>query len=540
MKLFTVNKNGKHIPYKEVRFGKNKNRNIFVSFAWHLKRRCIVKVIKMCLIVLAGLLFCFNSLHADGSKWETDILIYTGPISCFDVDYTMDGKIFLGFQKDESPDYPLCFYTSEDHGFTWNLKWQSTSPIQRWSKMKILAGEPLHNWFYCFSIAPAADSSLFVWRIDTSFTGASEYFLVGEGPIENFDVTRTLEGNYTIYAAFLTGTQPSLKDTLFIYSSSNYGEAWEYEHSITAYYGIDMYFSIAYGPPSNIYLATSIHVGETVPDKLEICLFYKTGGIWQTKIITNNYYKDSDPHIAASNDPAHPAIWITDTYSPGGGNSDLCVLSVLSPDSIYSSWHYTPISITLNSEYWGDIKFFKESGNPYVNMAWIYDDGSTTRDVYWIWSGGADPTIWHDDAVINDHMAHPWPFGAAPRVVYSPGSSIGGGGVIYAGFGSQNLYFDAPWNTGVEEDVLSDVCVFSIYPSLITAKSPIKLSLFKNGIVEVSLYDVSGSLAYHIGPVFWNKGVHSVLLNQLSNGVYFLKLKLNNRLSGKAKLIILR
>jgi len=502
-----------------------------------------MKVATKFFILFSGiLLFSSNSLQAEGSRWANDILIYEGAISCFDVDYTMDGTMYLGFQKDESPNYPVCFYTSQDHGYTWDLRYETSNPVQRWSKMRILVGEPVHNWFFCFFIAPAADSNFYVWRIDTSFTGTGEYSLIGEIPIENFDVTRTLEDNYTIYAAFLTGTQPWPDDALYIFTSTDYGETWQDDKVLGSLDGFDREFSIAYGPPSNIYLAAGYYWDKTVQDSLEICIWSKINDSWDAgHRITHNNKPEYDPHVAASNDPNNPAIWIADTYQCMSNDVDLNVWSVPSPDSISGHWNYTLISGTMYmSEYWGDIKSYKEPGNPYVNMAWIYDDGSSIRDVHWTWSGGDDPTHWQDDRVINENMAHPWPFGAAPRIVYSPGSPVGGGGVVYAGFGGWNLYFDAPWVTGVEEEPSSEFPLFSLYPNLLTTKSPINLSLSKAGLVEVSLYDVSGRVVDHLGPVFWNEGTHSILPKQSTTGIYFLELKLNNHLIGRKKLVMVK
>ncbi|GAH82803.1 unnamed protein product, partial [marine sediment metagenome] len=79
----------------------------------------------------------------------------------------------------------------------------------------------------------------------------------------------------------------------------------------------------------------------------------------------------------------------------------------------------------------------------------------------------------------------------------------------------------------------------SVYPNLLTGKVPVKLSLSKKGYVEVSVYDVSGRLVYHNGPVQLDKGSHQVHLNKLQNGIYFLKVKLDGNSVGKEKLIIL-
>ena len=94
------------------------------------KERCNMKPASTWLLLLAGIMLCMNPLLAEGERWGNDITIYSGPVSCFDVDYTMDGTIFLGFQKlhlqfplqmskfPELEFYHMCFsrcYTSVEY-----------------------------------------------------------------------------------------------------------------------------------------------------------------------------------------------------------------------------------------------------------------------------------------------------------------------------------------------------------------------------------------------------------------------------------------
>ncbi|MCK4421599.1 hypothetical protein KAW48_07355 [candidate division WOR-3 bacterium] len=93
--------------------------------------------------------------------------------------------------------------------------------------------------------------------------------------------------------------------------------------------------------------------------------------------------------------------------------------------------------------------------------------------------------------------------------------------------------------SGVEERDISEP-FFSVYSNLITAKSPIDLLLSRSGLVDISLYDVSGRLVYHLGPVRWDEGNHSVFFNLSRAGIYFLELKLDRHLIGRTKLVIVK
>jgi len=54
------------------------------------------------------------------SPWGRDILIYEGPIKCFDVDAANDaGVMHVAFQKDDPEDAQFHVYRSEDGGMTW-------------------------------------------------------------------------------------------------------------------------------------------------------------------------------------------------------------------------------------------------------------------------------------------------------------------------------------------------------------------------------------------------------------------------------------
>ena len=503
-----------------------------------LQGRRVMNVGKKCLL-LGIILISLSPLRTYGRPWGEDVLIYEGQITCFDVDYTMDGTMYVGFQIDDPPCYTLCFYTSSDHGYTWEARWRTDGfSLERFAKIKILVGEPAHNEIYCFFVQPS-DGLPRVSRIPVDFSGMGEILLISDKASDEagFDAARAMGDDYSMEFVFYSASD----STIYACRSTDYGESWD-----VGAIGFQAPFasqdlSIAWGHPSNYYLACAeMSVGDP-PDSAEIALitnFNDGVGSWSSwGPITTNSVRDKNPHVAASNDEMNPAIWIAETYLSGGVDAQLCVWSLPSPDSLGTDWTPTLISSSLASEHCGDIMSHKEFGNPSVSMAWVYDDGCTMRDVHRMWSGGDDPTKWHDDTVINDHMAHPWFSGAAPQIVYSPG--VPGGGVIYAGFGFQNLYFDAQWITGVEESGRRTVPSFSVSPTLTIRERPIKLSIPWKGIAEVSLYDICGRRAFHLGPVFWNEGVHALHLNQLGSGVYFLELKINSRVIGMSKLVIL-
>jgi hypothetical protein len=502
--------------------------------------------------VFSSILLVFSLImpvNAISQRWGNDIMIYDGHITCFDVDYTTDGTMYLAFQKD-STDYPLCIYTSSDHGMTWDKKYDNPF-LFRLSKMKIIVGEPIYNYLYFFFANPNDKNYPYLGRIASDFTGSFEPFRIDTFAVDEagFDVVRSIENYYSMVFA---GASPSRTSPEYIhwircYLSTDYGETWSYlSYGFSTPMDSRQELYLAWGPPSNYYLsfiATKDLVAPYDPDSSEIQIFYSTdgGATWDwTPRITNNKIRDGDPHIAASNDVNNPSIWVVSPNAPSGENNDLYVHYVPHPDSIESpsAWKSTPISTTAAAEYWGDIKFYKNPPNQYVNMAWIYDDGGDNRDVHWTQSAGSNPGNWYGDQIINDYLALPWPCGPSPRVVYSPGAPESGGGVVYAGFGSVNLYFDAPWVSGIEEK--NNVKTFSISPDIVSTDGTLLLSVPRKGSIEIRIYDLVGRLIDGIGPQLMKAGSNLINLKLKGNGIYFIEVIENNRKVYRTKIIAVK
>jgi len=94
---------------------------------------------------------------------------------------------------------------------------------------------------------------------------------------------------------------------------------------------------------------------------------------------------------------------------------------------------------------------------------------------------------------------------------------------------------------GVEESQqVTYVPSFSAYPNPTFGEVTIRFHSSLKRKIEVDVYDVSGRLVYHNGPIKWSEGSHILQLENLQNGIYFLKVKLDGNSIGKEKLIILR
>jgi hypothetical protein len=242
-----------------------------------------------------------------------------------------------------------------------------------------------------------------------------------------------------------------------------------------------------------------------------------------------------------SNDVSNPAIWIVYTHDfQNSGDLDLKCLSVRGPDSINNPWHENYISGSASlDEYWGDVKFYKDDGNPYVNIAYIVDDPGGWNTVRRRYSHGGSYLNWSSSIDINDFDAHSWPYGCAPRVVYSPGATGSGGGVVYAGLGLNDLYCDFPWFTGVEEqtDPVNQECSRFLCSSMAENDHPLSYVIANPGMVEIRTYDVSGRMVNSFGPVYQNSGQYQYISETYSEGIYLINLYVNGIKSDQLKYI---
>jgi hypothetical protein len=492
------------------------------------------------LALLCGLL----PLHAAGATWGGDILVYGGPVACFDVDYTAGGTVYLCVQRGEPP-FPIQYYTSADHGYTWNLRYELAA-FSRLTNLRVLVGEPVHNYVFTFFVAPD-DSFAHVLRMRSDFSETEEVFPVVPAPqfdAHGFDVARSLGDDYSLLFSGVSGLdQPQQIITLL--SSTDYGETWTLRHVLEPG-GTGRAVSACWGPPSSYYVAFArpADPGDwLVPELFEIYVAQSTdeGDTWVANQVTSDFYEDFDPHVAACNDTSFPVIWVAATRVWQPGDLDLWVHSTPSPDSA-QVWTHTPVSTYWYwNEFWGDIKFYKIGPNRWMNMAWLQADSAGTHaSVHWAYASGADPTNWRDDTLISDMPTCAAPE-LGPRVVYSPGAPASGGGVVWAGADSVDLYLDAPWvAAGAHDSAPTRTLAVSLHPTVLSGDTSLRVNVPCGGMWELLLYDAAGRLVSRCRRQLSGPGTYSVKPRAEIPGAYFARLKLNGSVAGNARVIIAR
>jgi photosystem II stability/assembly factor-like uncharacterized protein len=94
-----------------------------------------------------------------------------------------------------------------------------------------------------------------------------------------------------------------------------------------------------------------------------------------------------------------------------------------------------------------DLAGYRSAPNRWVNLTYNMDAYSSSdypRQIAWRYTSGGLPTYWTARRITNDYNSVA-PYAIGPLVLYSPGASVSGSGVVYGGEGKQFIYFSAPW-----------------------------------------------------------------------------------------------
>ena len=397
--------------------------------------------ISLCVIMLAFFLSVTSSFG-----WGDDVQIYSGQINTFDVDYDLDtGSMFVAFQA--TGEDIIRLYASTDHGTSWSEVttfitdcFIGTTPRTDLSRIRVIYNANRVHIFW-------VDSLGFLNRSGCSSTGAAKgasRVSVGVVPEGSFSVTIDLDSG-RFFAGWRTGTG-ALERRILRFSDNNAITWTDRINWPTTYVG-SLTQSLAYGPgvSNHLYWAYGTEQFGT-PEEIQYLFFPSDGGNSdRSGALTNNSHYDYDPRVAAAN-VDDSGVWILYNRDRGGHEIDL--MNSYSPDAGVT-WTIQDSPIDAEDgidEYIADVKFYKDHPNSYVDMVYIKDDPAAdpVRQAIWMYASTGDPS-WRGAVVFSDQDIQSWPEETAPRIVYSPGATAPGGGVVFSYFGANGLYFDAPW-----------------------------------------------------------------------------------------------
>lgn len=377
--------------------------------------------------------------------WGKDIPVWTGgTVNCFDVDYAMNGDMFVAFQA--QGENTIRIFNSLDHGATWSQIGSfntdvpsGTSPRNDLKRIRVIYDETPQELDVFFV---NDDGYLRVQTVPLA-GGSPHNYAVSAAPIleESFDVTQNLNDG-RIFARWTDGTNAT--DSDFIRYSDDAAVTWQDDSSGILGCDANPRGSLAYGPPNNIFYMIGFSPGCST--NWGISGFTSdNGGLWFLTVLTDGSVNNYDPRTAAANDN-DSGVWVFYNRDLGGHEIDLHYRYSANGGV---SWEVEQAVSDVSGvdEYIADAKPYKGFPNHYINMVYIYDDpaGTPQRKAIWAYANTGAPTTWNGNITVNDEDVTPWPEDVAPRIVYSPGGPGTGGGVVFSYYGHDGLYFDAPW-----------------------------------------------------------------------------------------------
>jgi len=386
--------------------------------------------------------------HAPES-FDPDVVIDTGRFRATAADYELGGAMYATANVISNNGSHI--YKSDDHGESWrDIGGYVSNPPGPQEKLGLVVGEGDSMLVYAFLINPTNNGDLWCVRFDTSGTHAHSFpVLVGSDTVTDFAVCRDYSGgDYWLYAVAANeqGADSALND--LVLRSVDFGKTWAVVETlpwmndphITASGSPWMFVSGKIGPTHPGHVATWANAYYMAPDSL----------YWVTQFFPDT--TDCDDPVAAPSfevDPDSATLWILWGHRRRNTrNRDIIYFwtqGVRWPswtDSVYLASHPD------FQEWFPDIRSYTFRGNPWINACYI-TEGPQFRAVQRRHAHSRTPTEWSEPLTMNETSAGTGS-SVRPKLCYSPGAGPGGG-AIYTGAGLLNLYWNAPWHTGMAE-----------------------------------------------------------------------------------------
>jgi hypothetical protein len=189
------------------------------------------------------------------------------------------------------------------------------------------------------------------------------------------------------------------------------------------------------------------------------------------------------------------------------------------------SWNSAPDTLAegSSSPVLCDLRGYQVDPNEYMDITYCFTSTVPYPSYknFFRWSYEGDPTNWHDTTFVSEGLQS-----SVPELIYSPGGGAPGGGVVYNDFFG-NLWFDAPWYSGIAEGEEREGEIKSRI-----VLSPGSVEVISSGAV---VYDVMGRKIKVLDSNIWDltdeKG------RKVDGGIYFV---VKNETGDREKLILIK
>jgi hypothetical protein len=476
-------------------------------------------------------------------RWDsTDVLIEdslgSNVVFAADYNYTT-GEIFAacaidsGYYGGDSPRYVI--FLSQDHGLTWEEIYASwfSGWVVKGVDLVATRNDTIYVSFHYF-LKSTGYEHISYYKVYRVYEGSSYW----ESHYISSELNSTAEYRcpvlvrddfdpFYLYRAYIIDYDGIL-DSIRLERSSDKGISWDsiYYSYAVQYFDCDLtvsdstlYFTYSYDPPpvsdekairTRIYGNRGEGIGlyvdiQTTTDTVNRDIKYPRIGA--TTTVPDNgqlvytFYSQRNT-VSGSYDLLY-------RYSQDGGASWLTIPDTLAQGSA------TPVLC--------DLRGYEVGPNKYMDMTYCftYSIPYPSYKNFFRWSSEDDPTNWHDTVYVGEGIES-----SDPQLIYSPGGSASGGGVVYNDFFG-NLWFDAPWYSGIPEDEEKEAKIRS---RIILSSSSVEVN--SSGSV---IYDVMGRKIKGLNGNIWDltdeKGM------KVDSGIYFI---VDGETGEREKLILIR
>lgn len=434
-------------------------------------------------------------------------------------------------------------YRSTDHGATWQYVYHfTTSPADIYSQVGLVVGEGDSSFIYIFVRHSIGNGNVYLLRLTPDLSSQSFYGVsTGSDTVNYFAACRDFQPGYNLYLA--TSNQITAGDDGELWRSTDYGVTWSstslgnvWDPTVRA--GADSVVGLAWTSPGRTGVWAELNTGRGDPSawRMPYSVGFDTFQTEYPSLAIANTSPDTDA-----------TMWVAYSYN-WNNSGDWDVWSAIRSSAWGDTWRpgYAISDASDSSEYGADIENYKGPGNQYVDVTYEVSDHSFTHtNNYWAWSDASNDTTWQQLRATNDSGTMAGEFWHEEKVIYSPGASGSGGGVLFThwdgSYYPDGLYFNAPWLTtgvagGSSHKALS--ATLRVAPTMtsgvafITPPQGTKLVTISNAVGRLV-----GRFEQPSGTLTWNgldlNGKH------VSAGVYIIRAETGNG-SSSAKVVVNR
>jgi hypothetical protein len=479
-------------------------------------------------LLISLLLVAQNLVKTNGSRWDSpDILIEDslGSYVDFAADYNYsNGNIYVACIPDSGtyfgPDsMGILLFRSDDHGETWDMIFRDAYQALYWKLKEIDLVATRNDTVYVlmswYHEVPENDQlniakiygGVGMWNIDWLLTPA-----INATEIRSPKLVRDDFNDFYLYIAYLDITPEN--DSLIILRSTDRGYNWSNllrANSAAEWQDHD----IAVADSSLYDLSTFQHLNSQT---LQLTYWRDRGipadVINLQEINTNEAGQIRYPRIGATTTLPDTTQLVYAFYSQEDsitGNHDLLYLY---SENGGNSWDSIPDTLAdeSHSPVLCDLRGYQAAPNQWMDITYCFTSSTPSFENFWCWASEEEPANWQGTASVGTGENR-----SIPELIYSPGAPGGGGAVVYNDT-LGNLWFDAPWYSGVAEDTDKDKK--NIRSLIVLPGSTVEI-----GLAGATVYDVTGREIIKLNTNSWD--LKDKEGKEVRGGIYFIVKKEN-------------